>query len=465
MRRLALAGSIAIVAAGATGACATSSDNTAPETAPAPDAAVGADANPPIDAGPCTALRCRRAECAPGQKTTIRGVVYDPAGRMPIFNAHVYVPDVEKGEGLVLPPLPSSLEVGVKCATCPAPPMPAITQTLTDARGRFVLDDVPIADAVPVVVQLGKWRRLFKLDVQTKCGENPFTAPLRLPKNGLEGDLPHVAVAVSMDDVACALLSLGIDQHEFVKGTPESGHVHLYQGFAYPDDPAPVPGAPLADGVWNDVEQLAKFDIVVLGDEGLAHEETKGGPPGTPGARAAVHDYVARGGRALLTGSQYTWIAHSPYPDFQLVGKLAVYPERPQTEFLFDPTVPKAAALRETLTSLGGPTGFRADTKVMNEAIGYPATPWLTPKSEPQPLFTLNTPMGAPPNAQCGRVTYMTGLLALVGTPESWPAHCVDEDPTPFSRQQFDIANFLFVDLATCIADDATPPSLPKAIK
>ena len=42
----------------------------------------------------------------------------------------------------------------------------------TDARGYFVLEDVPVMKDLSIVIQTGKWRREIKVDASQKCAEN-----------------------------------------------------------------------------------------------------------------------------------------------------------------------------------------------------------------------------------------------------------------------------------------------------
>src|SRR5262245_25519933 len=71
------------------------------------------DAPPPFptDADACTNnLKCQVVDCGAGKSTTVSGTVYDPKGRVPLYNVIVYVPNA---------PL-LQFPAGVTCDTCGA---------------------------------------------------------------------------------------------------------------------------------------------------------------------------------------------------------------------------------------------------------------------------------------------------------------------------------------------------------
>ena len=166
------------------------------------------DATIALDAG-CFGLACDIAACGGTVTTTLSGTVYDPAGNNPLYNASVYIP---ANPFAALP----AFSTGASCDTCSgAGSLDAIQATQTDAAGNFTLTNVPTFTNLPVVVQLGKWRREIVLKTITSCQDNVVagncTAPnpadcvFRLPRNQTDGydpiagtytkaDLPHVAI-------------------------------------------------------------------------------------------------------------------------------------------------------------------------------------------------------------------------------------------------------------------------------
>ena len=93
--------------------------------------------------GPCMGLECQVPACDGNPKaTTISGKVYDPAGKVPLYNVAVYVPN-----GTVAP-----LTEGASCDRCGASITNPVTATITDEAGSFKSEGVPTGAAVPVPV-------------------------------------------------------------------------------------------------------------------------------------------------------------------------------------------------------------------------------------------------------------------------------------------------------------------------
>ena len=94
------------------------------------------------------------------------------------------------------------------------------------------MQDVPVGTGIPLVLQIGKWRRQITLPEVLPCQDNPFDDPttFRLPRTQSEGNLPHIALASgACDPMECLVYRMGVDRSEFTdeNGT---GRVHYFYG-------------------------------------------------------------------------------------------------------------------------------------------------------------------------------------------------------------------------------------------
>ncbi len=164
-------------------------------------------------AATCSGLQCQIQPClsAGGYTATkITGAVYDPAGKNPIPNVLVFIPNGT-------PTIPSD---GVSCDACQSASGNPIVTAVTNYKGEFTLTGVPSGTNIPLVIQSGKWMRQLTIPSVTQCvtntqttGLNPGTSPLiRFPKNRSEGNIPRIAfVSGSADPFECVLSKMGMD--------------------------------------------------------------------------------------------------------------------------------------------------------------------------------------------------------------------------------------------------------------
>lgn len=417
---------------------------------------------------PCQGLECKRVTCDNGGTTTITGKVYDPAGANALYNVLVYIPGGPNGDK-PLPPIANSLDTNVACETCAAMALDPMVSALTNTKGEFKLENVPVDKDVPVVVQIGKWRRQLKFDVSKKCEENKVPdREFRLPKNGSEGDMPHIAVtAGGCDALECLLRGIGVDDKEFVAGGDPSGHIHVFNGEMGEFKNGPLAGGTTADPfggqLWNDVEKIKKFDMVMLSCECSENNQNKGGDVGRPGARQAMWDYANLGGRIFATHFHYTWFKNSPQGDWQGVANWNATSESNKV-YDVDQTFPKGTAFAEWLLNVNASStlGKIQLTDVTNSlsSVRPPAQSWIKQGDDHVRYFSFNTPTDKAAEEQCGRAVYSDlHLMGISAGGQEFPEGCPASGGLSAQQKALE---FMFFDLAGCVQSDDTPPVIPK---
>lgn len=400
------------------------------------------------DDGPCIGLSCQVATCPGGGSTTLSGTVYAPTkvNPDPLYNAIVYIPNAP------IEPFPSGVSCD-KCGTLTSGN--PITTALTGPDGKFTLKNVPVGTNIPLVIQLGRWRRQVTIANVPSCKDTPLPAELtRLPRNKMEGDIPHHAVSTGdADALECVLRKMGIDDSEFTlpRGT---GRIHLYD-----QNGATMPGIPPASDLWSNVPTLSQYDIVIFDCEGAQNDK--------PAAmQQNVIDYTSKGGRVFASHYSYVWLYNDP--PFQGTATWAPNSARPADPLtgIIDTSFPKGQAFDTWLgivNALSAP-GQIAIHVPRHDAVSVvaPAQRWIY-STAPASLqhYTFNTPVGVPDDKQCGRVVFsdfhVTGNNGNSGG-KPFPTECDNGPLTPQEK----VLEFMLFDLASCIQKDTTPPSPPR---
>ena len=229
--------------------------------------------------------------------TALSGTVFAPNGTLPIYNALVYVPAGPLDD---IPDGPS----GPTCASG----SPAVT-AFSDTHGQFKLEGVPVGVDIPLVIQVGKWRRAVTVPPVAECTVTAVDASLtHLPRDRSEGHIPRIAITTGLSDtLECLARDLGLADSEIGAGAASAGRVRLYAGNGARGTTAGTAFEPL--GALVNPATLAQYDAVMIGCSG-APTQTSAVPPGP----ASLFDFTNRGGWLWLTHFEFPWLQRGPAP-------------------------------------------------------------------------------------------------------------------------------------------------------
>jgi hypothetical protein len=468
---------------------------------------------------PCTGLCLQQAACANGTPTTITGTVraglqegatsWVPAGTTPdpVPGVLVYIPTAPLTPFDADPTHPQ-----VQCSQCGADVSGApLVSTTTNFDGTFTLTNVPVSksaaagDQIPIVIQLGRWRRLFAFTISNSCAANPIP-DLHMPSTSAEGDIPLTAISTgSYDSIECVLLKMGVSQSEFTSystwsaeaapagGGPKAGRVHIYtsttanQAFsdigpgavlAPRQDETVLMGTgttPGANGTYQDYDQIL---LPCWGDAFTKNAAELGN----------LISYGNNGGRFFATHYSYSWLHGNgaldgtaqwdpkanpnntnPAPGGQpFTGNVSV--NVPSTNpGLFVKWLNKVGALDNSVPAGAPPAnptvtiqqGRHDVDKVLGSSVewidGTDPVPPSASKSQMLLHFTFDMPIGQA--SQCGHAIYSD--FHVNGTESggtTFPNECT---PSALTAQER-ILEYLLWDLASCVPGPPTSTCTPK---
>lgn len=452
---------------------------------------------------PCTTNLCaKRPDCGGGATTSISGRVYDPAGKVPLYNVIVYVPN---SPGAKL----DDFKEGVSCDRCGEVSGDPMTSTLTNAKGEFKLDKLPVDVEIPIVIQVGKWRRQFTVPAIPKseaCKDKKMDDPtvFRMPRNKAEGHIPQMAVVTGTSDpIECLLQNMGIDDGEFTR--PDgAGRVHIYrslrgvadkegEGTKFPADTNPSsPGGP---ELWDSLDNYKKNDMVLLPCEGAPFIKTDA-------QQETLKQYADIGGRVFTTHFSYVWLAgdnatnseaHDPSGPWATVGQKGTgassighfdgkyFTSATEDNFVgdVDTTFPKGKDFASWLQAdkvNASPTPNKVPIREhFHDLIAVnnpPAQRWIYADTDDKDgtasgvyHTTFNTPLNAADDKICGRVVFsdfhVSTDVRVEGTGGNTvpiPGSCKKRDLTAQEK----ILEFMLFDLASCVQNDNKPPTAPR---
>jgi hypothetical protein len=437
-------------------------------------------------------VACQVKDCGDKPKTTVTAKVYDPAGKVPIYNVVAYVPTTA-----LAPIVP-----GASCDTCATRVSgQPVAAAITDSSGQFVMENVPVGTDIPMVLQVGKWRREIKIPEVKACQDNPISEPnlFRLPRNQSEGNIPKIAlIAGDADRLQCLFYRMGLESSVF--SNPEgTGAINIYnlpadlgpdQGGGY--DSTVNAGARYPDGrvFWENLTAMMGYDLILLacGGKQSATNPTKYAPydddisPISDAAKANMVRYVNAGGRVF--GEHYNWafLKGFPSPDTDLPAypppfgtEVAVWIPYQETDGVpatgtIDTSFPRGVAFADWLMHVGASTKLgqiQLNSEVKPTAldqINPPSQRWIYEPSGVGTAATkthylsFNTPIGTPAEQQCGRFVY-TGLhVAGDGTADpkkTFPSTCTVRDLGTSEKA----LEFMIFDLSSCVAPPEVDPT------
>jgi hypothetical protein len=428
---------------------------------------VPAPAAAPAPACTATSSPITRPACDAGS-TTISGTVYDPAGKNPLYDVVVYVP--------AGPPDP--LPTGATCDSCSDlyTGSPSVT-ALTDAQGHFLLTNAPSGAVVPLVLQIGKWRRQLEVSVEP-CQANVLPeGSLTLPSNRTEGDIPSIAVSTGgADTLECLFRRIGVDASEYTGDPTGAGRIHIFQGSGHgrgraAPNTAP-PGPSSSKALWDSTSDLERYDMVILSCEGQETQNMN---------QQALFDYAASGGRVFGSHFHYAWFDTGPFGSQQLAQWSPGDNNMGNIDTVVTTTLPggapfpKGQAMAQWLGTVGAllPDGevsvlearHNADLTAANTA----SQSWLAADSNASPpgatqSFSFNTPLDAPlgqPLLQCGQVVYSdmhVGAASNDNPALPVPDECAEGD---LSAQE-KVLEFLVFNLSSCVTATGETPQAPS---
>lgn len=393
----------------------------------------------------CQNLECRQVACRDNKKTTLTGRVKIPAGTLPIPGAYVYVPNNDL----------ATIVTGPSCERCETLVSGnPVAKTQTNLDGEFVLDNVPTGEHVPLVIQVGKWRRQIDIANVTGCTSAAVDEDkTRLPRISSEGNIPKMALTTGQkDQLECLIRKLGIVDSE-VTTDAGNGRVHLYAGNGGTTAFSTFYGGATltsANNLWADSTKLNSYDVFVGSCEGQGLTPTGK----TPQMVTNIYNYVNNGGRVFASHFHNYWLAQNT--NWSSLVNISVRADLGDVTSTINTGFSRAAQLADwlMLPSVGGSrVRGQLDVKVAQNSIlsvdPAKVDTWITvPAAQNVQYMTFDAPITAPSTQKCGRFVLSDIHVAagdMSGVP--YPNGCIT---TALSAQEIALIYLLF-DLTTCI--------------
>jgi hypothetical protein len=425
----------------------------------------------------------------------LTGTVLAPNGTLPLPNALVYIPNGSTTSPFGVQPFVDGVAAGA--CTCDVTGDPLVTAT-SDVDGTFTLTGVPAGANIPLVVQLGHWRRLVTIPNVAQCTatavDHSLTSlPTRQGMGSTVDSIPLMALSTGgVDAMECVLRKMGVEDSQF-SNAGGTGRVRFY----HDNGATCTNGGGSCTGVTPAITQLTatqaeveQYDALIFPCNGNVHDVAQADKTRVLDAATNTQAYVNKGGRAFFTHYSYGWL-YNQQPSINLPWISTTTAKAndgthhdPTQQVQIDTTFPRGAifakwlGLTPAVNALSGTNPPTIAVDESREVVTNPAT-WnntLTPIPALRWAFyqnnnpnadmlhvTFDTPWGLKPEQQCGRVLYSgfhvttaaiagstcaqaTGGGSANTSKCAFPAEC----SATFTAQEKVLAYFLF-DMTACV--------------
>jgi hypothetical protein len=203
--------------------------------------------------------------------------------------------------------------------------------------GSFTVTGVPAGVDIPLVIQLGKWRRVITIPAAQApacAGKIELTAAqTRLPRRQAEQNtmdaIPFMALSTGqVDALECVFRKMGVEDTQFSNGEDSGGgRIRFYRQTnpSTANSTAGGPGAscragggscvgttpPMSTLVANQAS-VDRYDALLFPCKGGAHDESTAAKTLVLDNAANTAAYVNKGGRAIFTHFSYAWLYNQP---------------------------------------------------------------------------------------------------------------------------------------------------------